>query len=167
VCIPSWGISVSKPLLKSGVLSQWVVCCSSGEGGAPWSIPPRQRPTSSATVRSRSTNHTQHCAGPDTHNGSTRSGVPTGKKEKNNFLNIRFVNERQIVLELKLKKFNTNERWAALEWWVVLKNWARAYQGASANSQGAHKTVYNYLNVHPYIYMNNLTIYLAILLIYV
>lgn len=84
-CIPSWGISVSKPLLKSGVLSQWVVCCSSGEGGAPWSIPPRQRPTSRATVRSRSTNHTQHCAGPDTHNGSTRSGVPTGRKKKEKF----------------------------------------------------------------------------------
>lgn len=110
VCIPSWGISVSKPLLKSGVLSQWVVCCSSGEGGAPWSIPPRQRPTSSATVRSRSTNHTQHCAGPDTHNGSTRSGVPTRKKERKHFLNIRFVSERKTVLIQ-----NNNHRFKAKE----------------------------------------------------
>lgn len=53
--------------------------CSSSEVAAPCSIPPRQRPTSRATVLSRSTSHTQESAGggrdiPEA--GSAKSEVP-------------------------------------------------------------------------------------------
>lgn len=54
--------------------------CSSRVVAAPCSMPPRQRPTSRAAVRSRSTSHTQDCAGwgSGVPAGSTKSGVPGG-----------------------------------------------------------------------------------------
>lgn len=84
VCLlPSCGMSISKPLLNSGVFSQYAVSCSSSEVGAPCSIPPRQRPTSRATVLSRSTSHTQEsvsCGNDIPEPVSAKSDVPVNKK---------------------------------------------------------------------------------------